>query len=197
MKGLLASNPSERIWAFEDDEFRKVKDTAKLREFAMCQPKDSVETEEVDIVTGNTVVVKRLPPANPSWLYEEFKGITIKEDWFFDKQKGVMESRIIGIGFELPIKCDKLELVDVQFWVYFPQIRPLLASTEVFNTKNDSERRTFDDLFWKRQFSSTITRESNVFDRTVDSYSKGLDALLENERIKYDLFKYEHDFWQF
>ena len=108
-----------------------------------------------------------------------------------------MESRIIGIGFELPVNCEKLDFVDVQFWIYFPQLRPHLAKTEVYNTKNDAERRTFDDIFWKRQFNSTIIRESNVYDRGIETYAKGIDALLENERIKYDLFKYEHDFWQF
>jgi len=197
LKSILTNNPEERIYAFEDDEFRKLKDTTKLREFIMCQPKDSVPQDNVDPVTGNTYQVMVLPPANPKWLYEELRGITLKEDWFFDKQKSVMESRIIGIGIILPRKCDKLEEVQEQFWVYFPQIRPHLAKTEVYNTKNDSERRTFDDIFWKRQFNSTITRESNVYDREVELYAKGIDALLENERIKYDLFKYEHDFWQF
>jgi gliding motility associated protien GldN len=196
MKALMSNNPEERIYAFEDDEFRKLKDTAKLRVFAMCQPTDSVPQELVDD-NGNTYTVNVLPPPNPTWLFEELKGIYLKEDWFFDKQKSVMECRIIGIGFELPIKCDKLDMVGTQFWVYFPQIRPHLAKTEVYNTKNDAERRTFDDIFWKRQFNSTITRESNVYDREVDLYAKGIDALLENERIKYDLFKYEHDFWQF
>ncbi len=29
------------------------------------------------------------------WIYNNFCGIDIKEDWFFDKQRGVMDSRII------------------------------------------------------------------------------------------------------
>jgi gliding motility associated protien GldN len=169
MKALLSNNPEERIYAFEDDEFRKLKDTAKLRVFAMCQPTDSVPQDLVDD-NGNTYSVNVLPPADPTWLFGELKGIYLKEDWFFDKQKSVMESRIIGIGFELPIKCDKLDMVGTQFWVYFPQIRPHLAKTEVYNTKNDAERRTFDDIFWKRQFNSIITRESNVYDREVELY---------------------------
>jgi gliding motility associated protien GldN len=197
INALLSNNPEEKIWAFKDDEFKEIKDTAAIRKFAMCQPTDSTDSEVVDPVTGNTTIVKVLGAARPTWLYEELKGVYIKEDWFFDKQKSVMESRIIGIGFELPVNCEKLDFVDVQFWIYFPQLRPHLAKTEVYNTKNDAERRTFDDIFWKRQFNSTIIRESNVYDRGIETYAKGIDALLENERIKYDLFKYEHDFWQF
>ena len=195
-KGILSKNPEESILAFEDDAFLRLKDTAKFREFVICQPKDSVQSEGVDSL-GNTYVTMVLPKADPLWAFEELKSIVIKEDWFFDKQKSVMDVRIIGIGFVLPRKCDKRDEIGEQFWVYFPQIRPLLAKNEIYNTKNDAERRSFDDIFWKRQFNSKITRESNVFDRGVDRYAVGLDALLENERIKNDIFKYEHDFWQF
>jgi hypothetical protein len=71
------------------------------------------------------------------------------------------------------------------------------GSTEVFNTKNDSERRTFEDIFWKRQFASNVTKESNVYDRRIDQYAKGIEALIESDRVKSDIFRFEHDLWQF
>jgi ATP-binding cassette subfamily B protein len=43
---------------------------------------------------------------------------------------------------------------------------------------------------WKRQFSSIATKETNVYDRTIERYSKGIDALLESDRIKNDIFKH-------
>jgi hypothetical protein len=67
----------------------------------------------------------------------------------------------------------------------------------VFNVKNDSERRTYEDIFWKREFSSSIKKESNVYDRKIEQYSKGLDALLESDKIKGDIFRFEHDLWHF
>ena len=56
---------------------------------------------------------------------------------------------------------------------------------------------SFDDLFWKREFSSTIKKESNVFNRTISPNNNGLDALLESERIKGEMFTFEHDLWHF
>ena len=52
-------------------------------------------------------------------------------------------------------------------------------------------------FFWKRQFASSVKKESNVYDRNIENYSKGIDALLESDRIKGDIFRFEHDLWQF
>lgn len=62
---------------------------------------------------------------------------------------------------------------------------------------NDAERRTFDDIFWKRMFSSYVRKESNVYNRVILEYKTGLDALLEAERVKQDIFVYEHDLFHF
>ena len=35
------------------------------------------------------------------------------------------------------------------FWIYFPDYRPLFARYKVFNSHNDAEHRTFDDIFFK------------------------------------------------
>lgn len=56
---------------------------------------------------------------------------------------------------------------------------------------------SFDDLFWKRQFNSTIYKESNVFDRQIDSYRTGLDALYESDKITEEIRTFEHDVWHF
>ena len=61
----------------------------------------------------------------------------------------------------------------------------------------DAERRSYEDIFWKRQFSSYITKWSNVYDRGINEYKQGLDALLEGEEIKSALFEFEHDLWNF
>ena len=71
------------------------------------------------------------------------------------------------------------------FWVYYPSVRHLFANHEVFNTNNDAERRTFEDIFFKRRFSSYIYQETNVYNnRRIEDYRVGLDALLESEKIK-------------
>jgi len=126
----------------------------------------------------------------------------IKEDWFFDKQRSVMDVRIIGIA---PLVYAVDEKGDVRpgnlkiplFWAYYPEARKLLANSEVFNRENDAERKSFDDVFQKRLFSSYITKESNVYDRRIEDYATGLHALFESEKIKNDITNFEHDMWEY
>jgi len=112
----------------------------------------------------------------------DVKELMVKEDWFFDKQRSVMEVRIIGI-------CPILHRMDFRktggdeeqegtlsriqtFWVYFPEARKVLANTDAYNNFNDAQRITYDDLFWKRNFDSYIIRESNVWDnRAIYEYT--------------------------
>ena len=186
---------SGQVIAFTDEEFLIPYEKAQIRE-KMVIKSDSTDQELFD-EAGNPYTVKVAGAIDSTWLYENFCEIDLKEDWFFDKQKSTLEVRIIGLGFNAAIKGkEDLGCVN-QFYVYFPACRPFFAKHEVFNTRNDSERRTFEDIFWKRQFSSAIKKESNVYDRKIDGYAKGLDALLESDKIKGDIFKFEHDLWHF
>jgi hypothetical protein len=45
-------------------------------------------------------------------------------------------------------------------------------------------------------FGSYIYKETNVFDRIIDEYAQGIDALMESERIKEEIFLLEHDLWE-
>lgn len=123
----------------------------------------------------------------------------IKEDWFFDKERSVMDVRIIGIA---PVIYDRDDNRDIRgkkelFWVYFPELRYYTQNEFVYNYENDAQRMSFDDLFWKRMFSSFIYQESNVYDRKIMQYQTGVDALLEADKIKDELFTIEHDVWHF
>jgi hypothetical protein len=63
---------------------------------------------------------------------------------------------------------------------------------------NDAQRVSFDDLFNQRRFSSWIYKISNVHDnRRVGDYASGMDAMFEAERLKYELFEFEHDLWEY
>ena len=182
-----------QITAFSDEEFLVPLELSAIRTRIM---KQADSTDQVSYTAdGTEVTTKILPPADSLWMYQEFRKIALKEDWFFDKQKSSLEVRIIGMGI---ITYDAVkELPFNQFLVYFPACRPYFAKHEAFNPKNDSERRTYDDIFWKRQFASTVYKESNAFDRRIDEYSRGIDALLESDRVKGDIFRWEHDLWQF
>ncbi|MFT6747788.1 MAG: gliding motility associated protein GldN, partial [Glaciecola sp.] len=136
----------------------------------------------------------------PEPLYSgDVRRFRIKEDWFFDKQRSIMDVRIIGI-------CPVIEVMDdngdykgelPMYWVYFPEIRPILARQETVNRWNDAERRTYDDLFIKRFFSSYVYKESNVWHRKITDYKVGLGSLLEAQDIHNKIDNFEQDLWQY
>lgn len=132
--------------------------------------------------------------------FADIKEFRIKEDWVFDKERSVLEVRIIGIQ---PVKENRdpttgeVRGTEPLFWFYFPEIRPLLVNTPVFNTFNDAAQLSYDDLFWKRRFSSYIYKESNVYDRRINEYTTGIDAMLEAEDIKEDIFIFEDGLWEY
>lgn len=74
----------------------------------------------------------------------------------------------------------------------------MLANTEVYNFKNDAQRRSYDDIFLKRMFSSYIIKESNVYGlRTISQYTTGDEALRESDNLKDKIFDYEEDMWEY
>lgn len=129
----------------------------------------------------------------------------LKEDWFFDRQHSIMDVRIIGIcPVRFYTKEDQTGTGEAEirispvFWIYFPEARRIFANHEVFNEFNDAERRTFDDIFFKRKFNSYIVRETNVHDdRGIPDYTLGIQSMLESEQIKQKISDYEQDLWNY
>ncbi len=135
----------------------------------------------------------------------EVKKLLLKEKWFFDKNHSVMKARIVGISpIRVYNKPDEngmptdLVVQEQTFWVYFPEIRNILANHEIYNRFNDAQRISYDDFFMQRRFGSHIFAVSNVYDnRWINSYAVGIDAMLESRRLKEWLFNIEHDLWEY
>ncbi|MBK8227521.1 MAG: gliding motility protein GldN [Flavobacteriales bacterium] len=121
----------------------------------------------------------------------------IKEDWYFDKQRGVMDARIIGIAPMKEVRGEDGELRGHAplFWLYYAELRHVLANAEAFNPWNDGGRITFDQLLESRRFSSYVVKESNAPDRRILEHARGIDALVEGDAVKERLFRFEHDLW--
>ena len=186
-----------------DDEFREVMSQEAIKRIGGAEEKLVESTDWDKVAEGfseeeSTIMVV----SKKEFDRNQVKKWRLKEEWFFDKQRSVMDVRIIGMA---PLKEDRDEVsgqltggFSPLFWVYFPEAREVLINAEVFNlVKNNAERRTYDDIFWKRMFGSTITKESSVMDRKINEYMVGLDALLEAERIKVEIFNIEHDLWEY
>jgi gliding motility associated protien GldN len=177
-----------------DDEFQEPMTVQEIKD--MLVKKDTIyvpNADNPDVMEAKYIEKKLDPSAIKTYL--------VKEDWFFDKQRSVLEVRIIGI---CPIRekfddnTGEYRGDEALFWLYFPEMRPILAKNEVYNPINDSERRTLEDVFMKRKFASYIYKWSNTFNRTIADYKTNtMDQLLEAEQIKEQIFNFEHDVWNY
>lgn len=123
----------------------------------------------------------------------------LKEVWFFDEESSRLQVRILGIAPMQDVQDENgnFKYEQPMFWVYYPQIREILARERVFNVGNDASPMTWEDLMENRQFSSYIYKESNVRDRRLIDYVSGVDLLLEADKIKQEIFNFEHDLWSY
>lgn len=140
------------------------------------------------------------PPRDTTWFKSsDIVQYRIKEEWFFDKERSVMDRRILGIAPVVYKKTSNNEIEGLRelFWLYFPNCRFVFNNYFVYNPKNDAQWMSFDDFFWKRMFSSTIYKQSNTYDRKIESYRAGIDALIESDKITNEFRNWESDLWEF
>lgn len=153
----------------------------------------------MDPYTGDTImgdsVIKYVPEPI---LSKDIVQYRLKEDWFFDKERSVLDVRIIALS---PVVYDEqngqIKGLRELFWLYFPHCRFVFNNYFVYNDRNDSQWMSYDDLFWKRRFNMVTYKASNTYDRDVESYRHGVDALYESEKIKEEIRRIEHDVWSF
>ncbi len=172
--------------------------------------KDKLSQEEIRKIFIHTDTVDLPDPLHPERSVPtaiknelsaaDVRQYWIQEEWFFDKERSVLDVRIRGIMPVIEKKNDKGDAIGMAatFWIYFPDLRPLLVRNNAFNRKNDAQLLTFDDLFIKRMFSCYIIKEDNPADRMIADYkgANTLEALLESESIKNGIFIKESDLWQ-
>lgn len=126
----------------------------------------------------------------------------IKEEWVFDKESSRLHVRILGIAPEKTIlnPDGSFRAVLPIFWVYYPEIRPILAKYEAYNGKNFGARMSWEELFESRMFSSRIIKSTvdNPGDQFIAGYIRDpILQLLEGENIKEKIFNYEQDLWSY
>lgn len=140
----------------------------------------------------------------------------VKEVWFFDKRRSLLEVRILEI--EPMIEYEKetnsgepqegmedeavgaIKSKKRVGYIMYDELRPYLAQQEVYNPKNNAQRLSLDDLVtWKREFSSYIYQEQNNYnDREIQEYiANARDQRIESDRITEKIRKFEHDLWEF
>ena len=108
-------------------------------------PMSRSEVDLIGIMEGEKMTIEeKFDPDNQEYYLDttyntfqrhDVKKYRIKEEWFFDKQRSVMEVRIIGICPVIDRKNeDGVYTGETSlFWVYFPEARQILSKAEVFN----------------------------------------------------------------
>ena len=196
----------DAVRVYKEYELRSPYSREELMQF--FAPRDSVKTVNINGDMVDTVVYKYFND-----IKQEVIKIRLMEDWLFDKQRSVLDVRILALGVEIPLYTSQTDVdpytqqaifsgwkkmdAPMVFWFYFPAIRPTLARHECFKRHNDAARVSYDEIFLNRMFGSYITKEENVYDRSIKDYTSGLDALLEAEKVTNEIEEFEMMLWEY
>lgn len=196
---LLKAVRNGEVTAFEDDRFTtpisigdlELKTAGKLDTFPVY------DTKQIDKIIGWNVTRQSFDP-------KAVTKIRLKEQWIFDRESSKLFCRILGIGIlktEYIPNTTKERGTSSLFWVYYPDLRPMLAKAEVYNAKNMGQSRmTWEELFESRMFSSYIVKSTldNPGNKMIRNYIKDpILALLEGDNIKEKIFNFEQDLWSY
>ena len=129
-------------------------------------------------------------------------GYNSKGMWYFDKKYSELKYRRLGIQ-PVGSNTEDLKRQDFKkrespyFWIWYPTLREMLHKQMVYNDKNTATSISFDQLLISRRFNSYIYKEDNVYEnREIGDYkTKGLQSILESERIKKEILDFELDMW--
>jgi gliding motility associated protien GldN len=195
---LLKAVNSGEITAFQDDRFSTPMSLDEISTLTVGTA-DTVAQTAIDDPTKVVKYVVTKASFDPKSVVK----MRIKEEWVFDREASRMFVRILGIA---PLKTLFLPNgqergTTAMFWVYYPDLRPMLAKFEVYNPKNmGMGRMTWEELFESRMFSSYIVKSTldNPGNKNIRTYVKDpILALLEGDNIKDRIFNYEQDLWSY
>jgi len=191
-------DPENPVTAFKDERFS---DFYTPEDF---QKKFSGGYDTVGVTDINTGEVTSKQVRQRSFMVDSVYQYQVKEEWIFDKESSRMFVRIIGIAPMMktylqdgtPVSNEAFPI----FWIYYPDLRPVLAKREVYNNKNFGARMTWEELFEGRMFTSRIIKSTldNPYDMPFAAYVKDpLFRLLEGEKVKDKIFDYEQSLWSY
>ncbi len=148
-----------------------------------------INYSEVDTLTGNEVETRIIH--KDTLASENIVKYYVKEQWFLDKQRSVLDSRIIAI---CPVKFDvEKQALQPLFWVDFDESADYLNKTKVVNRKNYNEVLSYYQLLLKRRFYSQIIYKEGVTENP--EFESEAEAIMNSEKLKTELVNFECDLW--
>ncbi|NIG52674.1 gliding motility protein GldN [Chitinophaga sp. Cy-1792] len=192
---LLQAIKNKDVEAFSpiDDRFTTVMPYADIEKKLTGEERT---VTSIDPVTNEEKQVTTRDDFDPTTI-RQYK---IKEVWVFDKEASQLKVRILGIApLMTRLNDDGSYRASIPlFWVYYPDLRPVLAKYDVYNQNNDASTISWEDLFEMRFFGSYIVKEQNTYNREIKDYIKdGVMRLMEGQAIKDRIFNKEQDLWQY
>jgi gliding motility associated protien GldN len=132
---------------------------------------------------------------------------SLREAWFVGRQDTRQDSRRLALA---PLKQSYHKFANTEeeiylgnlpiFWVPMqnPHVRNLLARhTAYISDNNLVGQPSWDWIFVYQRYTAYITRESNIYSRSISHYLTGEDALDEADLIEEKLFDIENDLWDY
>ena len=165
--------------------------------------KKLTNSEVIDLMSYEQVSRRLNTTKNIYVESNQIGGYKIKGMWYFDKKYAELKYRLLGIQ---PVGANTEDLKSntpnpkrdkSYFWIWYPTLREMLHKQMVYNDKNTATSISFDQLLISRRFNSYIYKEDNVYEnREIGDYkTKGLQSILESERIKKEILDFELDMW--
>lgn len=192
---LLNAVKNKEVEAFSaiDDRFTTVLPYSDIQTKLSGEEKT---VRSIDPVTGEEKMVTTRDEFDPRTVVQ----YKIKEIWVFDKEASQLKVRILGIAPMVSRMNEdgSFRAAIPLFWLYYPDLRPILARYDVYNQNNDAATISWEDLFEMRFFSSFVIKENNTYNREIKDYIKdGTMRLLEGQAVKDRIFNKEQDMWQY
>ena len=191
LNGIKDTVAGIRAYKSDNDKFKYKLSVQELQ--GLVNKVDTIT--KIDPNTYETKVIPVYSKIDPN----DIKRYRVKEMWYFDKQQSVLKVRILGIAPLKDVTDEAGNFLYEQplFWVYYPNCREYLGRHRAFIEGNGSSPMSWEDLLELRHFSSYVSKEENVQNRRLQDYLQGIDLLLEGEKIKSDIFNFEHDLWSY
>lgn len=200
---LLYGIKSGEITAFDpsNDRFTTPYTFKQIAEMVVGKPK-VIQVADLDKDPDGSKGIMRDTTISKEFDPTAIERYQVKEEWVFDKESSRLHVRILGIAPEINLlnSDGSVRAVVPIFWVYYPDLRPMLAKYEAYNGKNYGARMSWEELFESRMFASRIIKSTLDYpgDLEIKDYVRDpILQLLEGDNMKEKIFNYEQDLWSY
>ncbi len=142
-------------------------------------------------------------PAPVEFAARDFSIFTLREEWFFDRNRSRMYHDIQAVTMYLPAdKNPALYEKPIASFRYKDMVELFASMPDEaiwYNAQNMAEHRKMSDAFLLRLFSANLIKYSNPKDQSiVDVYSKSQkEGVLASQRLEYELVDFENELWEY